>query len=177
MRGGLSRTKRGAYFFVLDAFIAGIIIVSSLAIFFSTLVVSDNPTQNYVLAEDFLSLLETTSVKNYGGLSVYEMRNSGLINDSPFTLLELIVQLYVDSEKVSGNKYWGNMTILLAEVSELAPSNNGIGYYINDTNLYNVTPPGLSLENSRLRLSSRRIVVLRTDTNINLKIVEVRMWR
>ncbi|MBR9703227.1 hypothetical protein GOV10_04265 [Candidatus Woesearchaeota archaeon] len=176
MRGELSRTKRGAYFFVLDAFIAGIIIVSSLAIFFSNLVVSDNPAQSYVLAEDFLSLLEKTTVKNYGGLSIYEMRNSGMPVDPSLTLLELIVKLYSDSS-VSGDDEWENMTILLKEVSVPVPKNNGIGYYVNDVPLYNITPGTITYETSRLSLSSRRIVVLRTDTTLNMYTIEVRMWR
>jgi len=176
MRGGLSLTKQGAYFFVLDSFIAGIIIVSSLAIFFSTLVVSDNPTQNYVLAEDFISLLEQTTVKSYGGLSIYEMDDSGVVVDYSLTLLELIVQLYSDSS-VFGDAEWGNMTVLLKEISALAPKNNGIGYYINDVPLYNITPSAVTAETSRLSLSSRRMVVLRTDTSLDMHTVEVRMWR
>lgn len=173
MRGGLHCAKRGAYFFVLDAFIAGIIIVSSLAIFFSTLVVSDNPSQNYVLAEDFISMLDTTIVRSYGGLSVYAMQEQGLNIDPSITLLELIVQL---NTSVLSDPSAGNLTALLREISRLAPENNGVEYLLDDVSLYSEVP-AQSMEDSRLRLSSRRIVMLRMDADIVPHIFEVRLWR
>jgi len=58
--------KRGAYFFVLDAFVAGIIIISSLTLLFNSFSSSDSPTQSLRLAEDFATFLDETAIKAYG---------------------------------------------------------------------------------------------------------------
>lgn len=165
--------KRGAFFFVLDAFIAGIIIISSLVLVFSTLTINENPTQNYVLAEDFMIFLETTTINDYGGAIAYTLKVNGDIADPSVTLLEQVVLFYQDGTRED------NITALLAEISLLAPANSGIGYYItnssgNTTLLYNRTV--IEPDDARLQLSAQRITMVRGQT-LDPYIFEVRIWR
>ena len=166
--------KRGAYFFVLDAFIAGIIIISSLAVLFSVLSLEENPSQNYVLADDFISFLETTTVAEYGGDLVFQMRLDGDIDDSSVTLLEQIAIFYDQGR-------YDNITSLLSETSALAPSNSGIGFYVTDAgitkSIYNKTPTMFSYDEARIQLAARRIVLVRGQAQITPYVMEVRIWR
>lgn len=168
--------KRGAYFFVLDAFIAGVIIVSSLAVLYTTFSVQESPSQNYVLAEDFITFMEATTIQRYAGDVVYEMWRNGTISDRSLTLLEQSVLFYAEDTPASR----GNLSLILEEVTLLAPENNGVGYYFNAPGsdpefVYGVTPGAAQMEDSRVRLAAQRIVVPRGTTTPY--VVEVRIWQ
>jgi len=170
------RKKQGAYFFVLDAFIAGLIIIATLAISLSSTSIQDDPLQESLLAHDFLTFLEQTTLAQYGEESVYLMIEQGLITDTSYTLLEAIVLLNATGTPDARN----NLTALLSEVSVIMPAQLGIGYYITTNGvsgkLYSQSSAGVLEDDARSLLLAQRIVPLR-NSPLNLAIVEVRVWR
>lgn len=168
--------KRGAYFFVLDAFIAGVIIISSLVIAFTTFATEESPNQNIALAEDFISFLETTTIAEYGGDIAFTLRTDGDITDASVTLLEQLAIFHEDPVDRTANT-----TALLTEISELAPPNAGIGFLITQagvtTPLYNQSPDGITFANARVQLTAQRVVAVRGAETLTPYVVEVRLWR
>lgn len=167
--------KRGAYFFVLDAFIAGIIIISSLVIVLGTVSIEESSTQNYVLAEDFVFFLENTRVSDYGGEQVFNLTEQGVITDTALTLLEQLVLFYEEFPEREEDA-----EDILEEIARLAPANNGISFSVTDAIgetefLYNRTD--VNIASARTQLSAQRIVVARGQASISPYIFEVRLWR
>ena len=182
-------SKKGAYFFVLDAFIAGIIVVSTLAILFGATAIPEDPRQNYLLAEDFMSFLETTTLVSYPTPVRFELQADGNITDLSKSVLEAIVELYV----AHNNSYDGEdgpdsdpappATRLLEELSARKPDNSGLAFFIRpplesgDVGtdmilLYRSTTP--PQEQANVQLVTQRIVL---DDNLDPYFVEVRIWR
>jgi len=176
--------RRGAYFFVLDAFIAGLIIISSIALMLSAFSAHQSPSQGLLLAEDYATFLAETEIASYIGPAVHDMVLNGTINDTHRTLLEQIVVFYHLS--VAGDlQAEGNMTLILEETSKLVPDNTGLEILIyassgppSGTPVYSrsTNPPE---SEAQLRLSSHRIVASVDDNNalIGPFILEVGLWR
>lgn len=82
--------RKGSYFFVIDAFIAGIIIVGLIVAL--TVGYQDNPSSGRVFytAEDFLFVLETTKVNDYDVEIVRNWTRDKVINDTTLSLLDQI---------------------------------------------------------------------------------------
>ena len=176
-------SKKGAYFFVLDAFIAGIIIVSTLAILFGVTATPEDPRQNYLLAEDFMSLLETTTLISYPTPVRFELQADGNITDLSKSILETIVELYAtfeDDDKFSEDGVVTNdhpAYKLLEELSARKPENSGMAFYIQRqekglVKLYE--SEDVDVETSQVKLVTQRIVL---DSALEPYFVEVRMWR
>lgn len=172
--------KKGAYFFVLDAFVAGIIVVSTLSVIFGSFGIADNPRQNYVLAEDFMKFLESTQIKSYAGDARYELEENGNITDTSLTLLEQVVLFYDTNPSLypsaSNN---APAAKLLHEISSLAPENNGIAFYIvsangDETELFSNTLV-VNGEESRVQLVATRIIT--TRESMTPYAIEVRLWQ
>ena len=67
MRGGV---RRGSYFFVIDAFIAGIILIFTLVMIFSLFVAQRPTEQSFTYAHDYMMFLSTTEVRDYHDATV-----------------------------------------------------------------------------------------------------------
>lgn len=164
--------RRGAYFFVLDAFIAGIIIISTITVIFGSFAVADDSRQSYSLAETLMTFLETTELQSYGGDSRFTLSSNPEF-DSSLTILEQIVHFY----NVGGEDNEHAAEVLLNDTMKLAPSNAGSSFsIIEDVG----TPKELYHDNSfvetedaRLQVVSQRVVIVSGTPYV----VEVRVWR
>jgi len=67
MRGGL---RRGSYFFVIDAFIAGAILFLTLVVIFNFFVGPRQTEQSFTYAHDYLAFLTSTQVRDYHDLTI-----------------------------------------------------------------------------------------------------------
>ncbi|MBR9700619.1 hypothetical protein GOV11_02020 [Candidatus Woesearchaeota archaeon] len=85
-------TRKGSYFFVIDAFIAGIIILGAVVMMFSDFNARPERTAAFYSAEDLFAVMEGTEIRNYGDTQVRDWINEGVINDSRRTILEQIVE-------------------------------------------------------------------------------------
>ena len=162
--------KRGAYFFVLDAFIAGIIIVSTMSVVFAIFSVQDDSRQSYSLAENFMAFLENTELRSYGGEARFQVASNPGYSSS-YTLLEQIV-VFNELDNLDAAE------ILLNDTMRLAPSNAGVGFNItNGTSVESLYYDGDFIEQSEARLGvvSRRIVIS-PETN-NAFVAEVHIWQ
>lgn len=160
--------KRGAYFFVLDAFIAGIIIISTITVIFGSFAIADDSRQSYSLAETLMTFLETTELQSYGGESRFALSSNEYFDPS-LTILEQIVRFYENGD-------YDAVGVLLNDMMQLAPSNAGSSFWLivdgTSENLYNdtsfVTP-----EDARLQVVSQRVVI----SGGTPYVAEVRVWR
>ncbi len=160
--------KRGAYFFVLDAFIAGIIIISTITVIFGSFAVVDDSRQSYSLAETTISFLESTQLQSYGGESRFTLASNPYF-DSSLSVLEQIVRFHENGDDAAA-------AILLNDTMRLAPSNAGTSFWITQSEkdpvlLYNDSS-FVSNEDARLQVVSQRIVI--SDVPY---VAEVRVWR
>lgn len=177
------RSRKAAYFFVLDAFIAGIIVVSTISILFGATIMPEDPRQNYLLAEDFMSYLETTNLLSFPSEVRFELQQEGIITDLSRSLLETAVFLY--AEDVDSYEEYDSenpVTRLLNEVALRSPEQIGVAFYIQGaqededepTLLFSTVDSQGTPNDVRVMLVTQRIVL---DDTLEPYFVEVRMWR
>ncbi len=82
--------RKGSYFFVIDAFVAGIILVGAIVALFTSFSRAPPASQAFYTAEDFLVVLETTKISDYDSATVRNWTADGTINDTSLSLLQQI---------------------------------------------------------------------------------------
>ena len=163
--------RRGAYFYVIDAFIASILIIGTLIIIFSQYSAQPIATQAFYTAEDLLSTMESTSVRGYDNPTVRNWLSNGTIADGQRTLIEQLVLF-----NVTGNAQ-NNTGKLATIVGGTTPSHISIEILLNNQQFYvRETVPKNSASTV---LSAKRIVLLRQGSTqlYSPVIVEVRTWQ
>lgn len=147
--------KRGAYFFVIDALIAGSIIFLSLIFIFTThsTRLESGPTLRVI--EDYTAFLIKVKIREFQGAYIQSLVNDGNITDLDNTLLEQLTEFYYFNE--SGIKDTTNiMWNFIEEISQgIVPEQRSFVVYMNNTLLYErINNP---LQESDLVLSSKKI--------------------
>lgn len=166
--------KRGAYFFVIDAMIAGAIIFASLLFIFSTH--SVNPEGNPTLrgTEDFLKYIGTTRLREYQSSLVDNMTRDGNITNLDNTLLDQMVSFYYAGNNASLEAFTGEVA------SRVISPERGILVYLNDDLVYNSTyhKAASTIEQSSLVISGKRMSYHMINyTTVSDPIwIEVRVW-
>lgn len=124
--------KKGSYFFVIDAFIGSIIIIAAIIITTTQFSAKSVNTATYYSAEDFLSIQETTQIRDYGYTNktsdnteddIHRMVRIGKIQNTQNTLLQQVVTFYQESKTSDAQ----TMTKSLVENT---PSSASIEVYI-----------------------------------------------
>ncbi|MDD9953820.1 MAG: hypothetical protein OXR66_05790 [Candidatus Woesearchaeota archaeon] len=162
--------KRGSYFFVIDAFIAGLIILGIVVVIFADFFTAPVTTQAYYTAEDFLAFLDSTAVRDYDAAVLRSWTQNGVINDSTRSLLKQLVYFNLTDQ--------GDNAITLANLSTAGvPENIQLAIFVNDVRYYNSSP---SSNDAHIFFSSKRIVLLQNEETHELftpVIVEVQTWQ
>jgi hypothetical protein len=83
--------RKGSYFFVLDAFIGGVIFVLTLVLVFSLFVGPTRTEQSFATASDYLTFLSTTEIRDFHHINVTKMREEGNITDPTITIAQQLV--------------------------------------------------------------------------------------
>ncbi|KYK27086.1 hypothetical protein AYK26_00100 [Euryarchaeota archaeon SM23-78] len=168
--------KRGAYFFVIDALIAGSVIFLSLILIFTTHTMVPDPTPTLRMVEDYTDFLITTKVREFQGPYVKSLTEDRNITNLDNTLLEQLTEFYYYNE--SGIKDTSIiMNNYIQEISQgIIPDHRNFAISMNNTLLYSrVNRP---IGDSKLVLSSRKISFKRiNETFIYGPVVaEVKIW-
>ena len=117
MRG--ARSRRGSYFFVIDAFIAAAILSFTLMLVFNFFAQQRQATQSLTYAQDYLTFLTSTSMRDYRDPVVTELMTDNPVTNPRVTLAEQVL-LY----NYSGQN--GNASLLLEAVAKSIPSSMSI---------------------------------------------------
>ena len=80
--------RRGSYFFVIDAFVAAIIISGTIVVLLNEFVVRPSEKESFYTAEDVLVLLESTQVRDFGPEIVRDWVANGTIPDGTVSVLQ-----------------------------------------------------------------------------------------
>ena len=168
--------KRGAYFFVIDAFIAASIIFLSLIMIFTTYNIRPETGPTLRMLEEYTDFLMNTKVRNFQGDYVMNLTNNKNITNIDNTLLEQLVEFYYYNSSGVRNTdriMWN----FVDEVSKGAVSEQrSFAVYINKTLIYNIT--NKPLQESDLVMNSKKIVFQRiNETYIYGPVIfEVKIW-
>lgn len=166
--------KRGAYFFVIDAMIAAIVIFISIMVIFTSHNMAPESSPSLRIVEDYTDFLTNTKVNQFQGAYVSSLNITGSDN----TLLEQLVEFYYYN--TTGNDTSQIMWNFTSEISRgVIPDQRSVMVYINNTLIYNrsVSP----IEKSNLVLSSKKLSFKRitnsTATFIYGPVVlDVKVW-
>jgi hypothetical protein len=176
--------RKGSYFFVIDAFIGSIIIITAIIIATTQFSAKSVNTATYYSAEDFLSIQETTQIRDYGYTNktsdnteddIHKMVRVGQINNTQNTLLQQIVLFYMNGET-------NNAVTMTRAIVDNTPTTSSIEVYITTPStqtflLANKTRTPYKDANSVV--SSQRIIIAKKNS-MELyppTIIEVRTWQ
>jgi hypothetical protein len=162
--------RKGSYFYVIDAFVASILIISALIIIFSQYFSQPASTQAYYTAEDLLATMEATPVRGYDNPTVRNWISNGTITDQQRSLLEQVAYFHVTGSTANGNT-------LAQIVAAAAPQQIGIEILVNGQQYY--SRESMPKDQAASVLSAKRIVLLRQGATELYPpvIVEVRTWQ
>jgi hypothetical protein len=90
--------KRGAYFFVIDALIAGSIIFISLLVIFTTHNMRPEPAPTLRMIQDYTNFLTKNKIREFSGPYVQSLVNDSNITNLDNTMLEQLVQFYYENQ-------------------------------------------------------------------------------
>jgi hypothetical protein len=163
--------RRGSYFYVIDAFIASIIIIGAFIVLISHFISQQPPTTAFYTAEDFLTTVESTKVLGYDNDMVRDWVSAGMVNDSTRTMLQQLAAFELDGN--AGNAT-GNLSLILAT---RAPRNVNLEIRVNGNQRF--IRQDIDPERASTLLSSKRIVLLQRNVSsiYSPAIVEVRTWQ
>jgi hypothetical protein len=150
--------KRGAYFFVIDALIAAMVIFISLIIIFTSHNMVPESSSSLRLVEDYANFLSSTKVREFQGEYVKSLISDGNITNLDNTLLEQLTEFYYY------NTTGRNTTLIMwnftQEISKgVVPDQRSLRLYLNNTILYSRSVS--SFESSSLVLSSKKLSFIR----------------
>jgi hypothetical protein len=169
--------KKGL-FFTIDGMLAASVILVTI-VFISSGYVEDQPNFELdYLSQDVLSILSDITVEDSDSEYIKELITAGTIESSSNTLLEQIVEFWVDDDFINANKSTSNVTDLFV------PQTHGFGLWIDGEVIYARDAP---IKQSLI--SSKKIVtgVAKGQTTgitrnnppelLGPIVVEVRVWK
>jgi len=112
----LQRSRRGSYFFVIDAFIAASILVLTLTLIFNFFTSQRQTEQVFTYAQDYLDFLASTQVKDYRIPEITQLIVAGNITNTRVTLAEQVLIF-----NLSGQNQ--NAKTILEAVAKSVPEN------------------------------------------------------
>jgi len=166
--------KRGVYFFVIDAIIAGAILFATLMFIFSTHTVTPDREPTLRVSEDFLQYITTTKLREYESVIVDNMILDRNISNLDNTLLDQMVIFYYLQNNESLAYFVDDVA------SRIVAQDRGLLIYINDQLAYNSTghKSADTLNSSNLVITSKKMGFHRVNwTTVSEPIwVEVKVW-
>ncbi|MBW2990476.1 hypothetical protein KY348_02095 [Candidatus Woesearchaeota archaeon] len=168
--------KRGAYFFVIDALIAGSIIFLSLIIIFTTHSIEPKTSPTLRLMEDYTDVLINTRIREFQGSYVQDLTNNSNITNLDNTLLQQLTEFYYYN--VSGLRDTSAiMSGFVEEISHgIIPAQRSFAIYINKSLIYNRA--NIPVEQAKLVLNSKKLAFKKINYTYiyGPVIVEVKIW-
>lgn len=141
--------QRGSYFFVIDSFVAGLIVVTALLTIVSSYSEGAVAPRSLSGLEDAMSYMRDTSVGEFSGNETQDMVAKGNISDRSTTLFGQVAKFHQSNDTVLAAK-------LLNEVVRVSfPPQLSVRYTYNETLLYNRTR--IPKNDTNLFLSTQRV--------------------
>ena len=127
------RTKRG-YFFVVDAFIAGILLFTAIILLLSRTTSVPPTSQAYQLIDGFMDFISHTQVRDISNSVVTALILDGNVTNPSFNVAEQVTEMY-DRRQSQGCAFCLNRAKLLVEslTNGSIPQTYGYQYQVNDT--------------------------------------------
>jgi|FLOH01.1.fsa_nt_gi hypothetical protein len=167
--------KRGAYFFVLDAFIGAAIFLITTVLIMGSYMNKPDIRQSHTLADDTMSYIINTRVRDYADPYVIKLVNNGNITNLDITLYSQILEFHYTNHAELATNFTKNILETLWE------THYGVSYNIieedgSSTIIYNRSTERIN--NSRFLLSSKRLAFykLNETTYFGPSIAEVKVW-
>jgi hypothetical protein len=168
------RSKKGAYFFVMDAIFAGIILVTALFYIFSSYSIKPETDTAFRTTEDFANFLFSTTIRQYNSVYIWQLVNSSNITNLDTRLSDQMIIFYHRNQ----TSLLTNFTRDVASIT--VPSDRGLIIYINGTNIYNSTnhKNPSTLNTSRLSYTTKRMAFTKINqsTLYGPTWIEVNIW-
>jgi len=169
--------KKRGYFFTLDAFVATGVIIVGIVLLFSVRSTPVEETQSEYFSRDLIQLLSSTRIYEINNPLVDYLEDNGTINNSEYTILEEVGELYYLSQQDMASYVLGNITL------GVVPDNYGFEVLIDDTQVYikNVKGKDYYVDSTgyKVIISSKRLI----SGELNKQEMwgplksEVRVWR
>ena len=162
--------KRGAYFFVIDVFVASAIIIIALVLIFNFFLNRPEMQHPRLYASDVMSFLLSTEVGKLQNTYVESLIKNGNITNTKQSLFSQILEFHKKGKDDINRLFIHNIT------TGLIPKTYGIEYTINGTSVYNKSLATLST--ATFSVSAKRICFLRINsTEIYGPVMcEVQVW-
>lgn len=161
---------RGSYFFVIDSFIAGIIILTAITVVVSSFSESRGSIRPVVGLNDMLTYMEDTEVREFDGNRTQEMIDQGNITDPTMTLFSQVGRFHQRNKTDLAN-------VLIGEVVNASlPPQYSIRYRYNSSALYERNNSQRSEANFHLTATRTSIVSVNRSSIYGPYPVTVEVW-
>jgi len=161
--------KKRGYFFVLDAVLGLMVLVTGVFLITSSYIDVPQPVQVELLSDDLLNFLSNTKIKDlnnpYAGIGG-ELWKQGEITEAENSLLQQIGEFYATNKPDTAEKFIQNVS------KESIPSQFRYEVWMNGAILYPKTPSAEHIESKNstgLLLTSKKItfgVINKTTSNL-----------
>ena len=171
----LATSRRGAYFFVIDAFLAASILAFTLILIFSLFLNQRESEQSFTYAHDYLSFLTSTQARDYRNPVVTGMIQEGHIRDPRLTLAALVLLFHNESKHE-------NVTSILDSTVATLPLDLILNVTIHDsstgerTSLYSRGAPDPERHTQHLSAKALQHVIVGENRLYGPLILEVEVW-
>lgn len=130
------KISRKGYFFVIDAFLAGILLFTAVILLLSKTSSIPSTSQTYLVLGGMLDTLTYTQVRDVSNVVTTQLIADGNLTNSQFTFAEQANEFY-DRRQTQGCSFClGRARILIESISNGSiPSNYGYRYKINGTTI------------------------------------------
>lgn len=166
MRGG---SRRGSYFFVIDAFIASAILVFTLVMIFNLFVTPRDTQQSFTYAHDYISFLSFTQFRDYHDPSVEALN----VPDERATLAEQVLLFHNASNDSAA-------AVILAAAARSLPSTLALNVSLlvgaNTTLLYNQSVNQIPSKRTHLVAKSISYALLNQSALYGPVTLQVEVW-
>lgn len=165
--------RRGSYFFVIDAFFAAAILTFTVVLIFSLFVVQPRTGQSYSYAQDYLTFLTGTGMRDFRHAAIIEIMNDPTLRpyvDSRRSLSEQVLVFY--NRSAEGNPTLkGGYEAILEAAAENLPETLTLNVWLRDpeketsVKLYGREAGSVSETKTRLNARALEYVML-NETDI-----------
>jgi len=157
------------YFFVIDAFIGGAIVLVSLLVVMGSYTHTPEKEQVLTLLEDAITYMQNVQMRDFQGNYTQNLISNGSVTDTDNTLFEQLGVFYYENELQIAQDF-------LAEILEGLPDQMSVRFYYDDTLLFE--KEDFPFQSAGLALSSKKLsIVTINDTQLfGPHIVEVIVW-
>jgi hypothetical protein len=161
--------KKGALFYIIDAFVAASIIAITITIIFST---SMNPPETEIVQEaleNYISYIEQTSIVRVSGTTANSIINKEIVNNQEDTIISSIAQVY-DQGNISLT------TDLVTEISNIGLANNyGLNFSIRNQTVTRTlfTRNTDRLANTKTYLEKEMVVTVHMKAQENISTINM----